>query len=448
MRKSIHLFNMPLIFATSILLLVFGVQFSFAGWEIPPEIPGEYPGKWYGLYCKDVKPEDMEGFADGDAFPNQKVIDSWGYKAKPIEEIKDLVPEDFYGILSNPQVWGDIRVNETELVPLSKYPGKHQKVRMAATEANKGKTSINEKGGLDGYINGFPFPGTKDGTEAGWNFVKARNYGEDCWVKFYTSVVDKKGHTRYSVAETTYMWWGGRLHDQAPEIKPNPNGYDMYNNMGWFSPYDLRGMVMLTHRYNDTEKADDMWLYITSLRRVRRMSTSQRWDKLPGGNDITYDGATGFQGKVANYDWKYLGEKLLLAGHNARSTMTEIKGKPGGTMADQYYQRVNTQMIEFVPRIVSSVSRAVMYLDPETWLCYYVSMYDKRGRPYLFYAHGWGVDGDGCVSPQGFLVADVQRIHSSNNNVFQIYQNADAREKGIEKGYYEMNKLRKIYGGR
>jgi hypothetical protein len=454
MRKSIHLFNMPLIFAASILLLVFGVPFSWAqsgstsGWEIPPEIPGEYPGKWYGVYCPDVDRDKLEGMHDGCAFPNQEIISSWGYKAKPIEEIKDLIPEDFYGIASNPQTWGDIRINETEYIPFEKYPGTHIKMRTAATEANKGKASINEKGGLEGYINGIPFPGTEDGPEAAWNFVKARNYGEDAYIQFYSGIVDKKGHTRYSVAETSYMWWGGRLHTNVPEIKPNPNGYDMYNSMGWFSPYDLRGMVMLTHRYNDPEKADDMWLYITSLRRVRRMSTSQRWDKLPGGQDITYDGATGFQGKVVNYDWKYLGQKMLLAGRHANLRMMEIKGKPGGTMADQLFQRVNTKMIEYTPRIVSSVSRAVMWLDPDTWICYYVSMYDKRGRPYLFYAHGWGTDEDGCVSPQGFLVADVQRIHSSNNGVFQLYYHEDAQSKGISPKFYEMNRLKKRYGGR
>jgi len=179
------------------------------------------------------------------------------------------------------------------------------------------------------------------------------------------------------------------------------------------------------------------------------MSSSQRWDKLPGGNDITYDSATGFQGKPTNYEWKFLGRKLQLVGHNSKNTITEIKGKPAGTICDQWYQRVNIILLQFEPKIVSSVSRAVMFLDPETYACYYVEYFDKRGRPYMFYNHLWAVDGDGGIAPMGFFVADVQRIHSSNNLIYTIFQNDDAiKHKGIVPEYYQMDKLRAYYGGR
>lgn len=448
MQKSTNFFYLPIFALVLISFFFVGPQNSSA-WDLPPQIPGEYEGMWYGMYC-DVPREKLVGMQPGTAFPDQKVINSWGYKgARPIEEIKDLLPELFYEVCTNPEAWGHIRINETAYIPLEKWPGNHQKVRMAATKANKGKASLDEKGMIHGYVNGFPFPGSEEGREIGWNFVKGRNYGDQTWITYYTTVVDKRGHTRYSYPETTYFWWGGRLHgDQVPNWEPNPMGYDLFNHMGWFSPYDLRGMVNLVHRYLDPDKQDDQWMYITSLRRVRRLSAAQRWDKLPGGNDITYDSATGFQGKPTNYEWKYLGRKQLLAGHNARARLTEIKGKPAGTIADQWYQRVNTKMVQYIPKIVSSVSRAVMYLDPESWCCYYVDYYDKRGRPYMFYAHCWAVDNDGNISPEGFFVADVQRIHSSNNNTYDVWFNEKAAEQGINPGYYEMNKLRNIYGGR
>jgi hypothetical protein len=207
-------------------------------------------------------------------------------------------------------------------------------------------------------------------------------------------------------------------------------------------------MVMLTHRYDDADKQDDQWMYITSLRRVRRMSAAQRWDKLPGGQDITYDSATGFQGKPTNYEWKYLGRKELLCGRQAIAQLQEIKGKPGGGTADQLYQRVNTVMVEYVPKIVSSVSKAVMYLDPETYFCYYVEFYDKRGRPYLFYNHCWGITADGCAHLIGFFVGDVQRIHSSNNYIYDTCQNLDAEASGINSRFFQMGSLKKRYCGR
>ena len=114
--------------------------------EIPPRIPGNYEGKWYGIFCTDVDPKDMVGVAYGEAFPNQEIINSWGHKAKPIEEIKDLLPEQYYNMCRHPELWGPIRINETEFIPLEKWPGEHQRLRREATQRNKGKAYLDEKG--------------------------------------------------------------------------------------------------------------------------------------------------------------------------------------------------------------------------------------------------------------------------------------------------------------
>jgi hypothetical protein len=169
---------------------------------------------------------------------------------------------------------------------------------------------------------------------------------------------------------------------------------------------------------------------------------------MPGGQDITWDAATGFQGKPTNYEWKYLGRKELLCGRQAKDQLQEIHDKPGGGCCDQLYQRVNTVMLEYIPKIISSVGRAVMYLDPEMYCCYYVEFFDKRGRPYLFYCHTWVVQGDGCISPIGFLVADVQRTHSSNNYTYEEFQNEDGWKAGIIPSFFEINYLKKIYASR
>jgi len=431
-----------------VLSFFIGLQ-SASALTLPEKIPGNYEGKWYGIHCDLVPREEFKGVRHGEAFPDQKILNSWGYKAKPVEEIKDLLPEIYYDIVSHPELWGDIRINETPFIPIDQWPGEHQKLRMTATEKNKGTARLDEKGHLIDYINGIPFPGSENGQEIAWNFVNARNFGEELRAKFYTAVTDKKGHTRYSVAEQCYLWWKGRLYKpHSPQYLPNPNNYDFYSAMGFKAPYDMRGIVMITHRYDTADKEDDQWMYIPTLRRTRRMSTAQRWDKLPGGQDLTWDAVTGFQGKPSNYEWEYLGRKLLLCGHNSRDILQQIPDKPGGGTADQVYQRVNTVMLQYIPKIVSSVSRAVMYLDPEVYCCYYVEFYDKRGRPYLFYNHCWAPHNTGHVSPIGFFVADVQRIHSSNNYTYDEGQDKDAVADGINPEFFQMNILRSVYGGR
>jgi len=434
-----------------ILFLITGSQFSVAygQFSLPTTIPGNFEGKWYGIHCPYFPKDEAVGVHNGAAFQNQTILDAWGYKAKPIEKIKDLLPEQYYEICTHPELWGNIRINETESVPLEKWPGDHQRLRMEATERNKGKAYLDEKGYIQGYVNGIPFPGSTNPVEIAWNLDKSHNWGEETWIRFYTAVTDKKGHSRYTVTHTNYFWWGGRIHgEHIPDWLPNPNKYDFFNAMLFRLPYDLRGTIALTHRYDDPDIQDDMWMYLPSLRRVRRMSTAQRWDKMPGGQDMTWDAANGFQGRVTNYEWKYLGRKLLLCGRQSLDQLQEIADKPGGGCTDQHYQRVNTIMLQYIPRIVSSVSKAVMYLDPEAYNCYFVEYFDKRGRSYIFHNYGWVVSNSGEISPIGFLVTDVQRVHSSNNYTYDTWQNEAAVSKGVCPSYFEIHGLRKMYGGR
>ena len=458
MRKSANFLNLLFVLIASVLFLVSGVQPSLGGeewgkadwddpFDLPEKIPGEYEGKWYGFYSTTVPRRDLVGVRHGEAFPNQKIINSWGYKAKPLEEIKDLLPEEYYGICSNPQSWGDVRINETAFIPMDQWPGEHQRYRTEVTKKNKGKARLNEEGILVDWENGIPFPGTEKGVELGWNFVNARNYGQELLARFSTAVVDRKGQRRYSTTEQCYLWWKGRLHGEGvPRIEPNPHNYDFYSSLGFSSPYDLKGLVMITHRY-DSLKADDMWMYIPILRRVRRMSTTQRWDKFPGGSDLQYDSVTGFQGKVTNYDWKYLGRKELLCPRQSKDQIQEIKGHLVGA-CDQCYQRVNIVMVEYTPNINSVITKAVMYLDPESYLCYYVSFYDKRGRAYLFQMYPWVIQTTGYESPIGFVVYDLQRLHSSLINTYDEYQDEDAVKYGINRDFFTMKGLRKRYGAR
>ena len=94
------------------------------------------------------------------------------------------------------------------------------------------------------------------------------------------------------------------------------------------------------------------------------------------------------------------------------------------------------------------VSKAIMYLDPDRYCCYYVEFYDRRGRPYLFYNHVWVVHADGAISPIGFFVSDIQRTHSSNNYTYDEFQNLDGEAAGINPSFFHMERLRNRFGGR
>src|SRR3989449_526774 len=86
------------------------------------------------------------------------------------------------------------------------------------------------------------------------------------------------------------LFWTGRLYvDPKPE-KPNPNGYRAQQGLyPVLEPFDLKGVGALGNRYISPDKQDDSWLYLPSLRRVRRLSTAQRSDALFGQYTDIYD---------------------------------------------------------------------------------------------------------------------------------------------------------------
>jgi len=410
----------------------------------------EYPGKWYGWYYPHVNLAEQTELASPPAFQDQKVINAWGYKANSVDEIKDLIPEGFYMIVKNPEIWGPIRINETAYVPKDKWPGDHVRLIQEATKKYKGTARLDEKGHIRDYKAGIPFPGSENPLEIAWNNMKSLNWGQELWVDFVTAIVGKSGDMRFSETSLLNFYFTGRvIGDNIPLYKPNPNNYDILTAYLFRAPYDIRGMVNLNYRYDDPDKDDDSWMYITALRRVRRMSTSQRWDRLPGGNDISYDNATGFYGKPTNYEWKYLGRKELLVGHNPSYELQMLKDMPGGGVNDKQYQRVNTVMVEYIPKIISPISRGVLYLDPVSYVCFYCDNYDKKGRLWIFFNHMWEPHMDGNVCPSSYLTADVQRVHTSSNYIYGLWQDKPAEKlKGVTPSFMTMQALRKFTGGR
>jgi hypothetical protein len=94
------------------------------------------------------------------------------------------------------------------------------------------------------------------------------------------------------------------------------------------APFDARGIQLLTYRYKDSDKPrnaarnDDTWVYVPTLRRVRRISAAQRTDAI-SGTDFTFDDLRSFNGSIPQYEWKCIGRRKLIAPMNS-----EVKGYP------------------------------------------------------------------------------------------------------------------------
>lgn len=72
------------------------------------------------------------------------------------------------------------------------------------------------------------------------------------------------------------------------------------------SPRDIKGTALLS--YAQILEPDDQWLYLPSLKRVKRISSKNKSGPFVG-SEFAYEDITG--NEIGKYDWKYLGRETL-----------------------------------------------------------------------------------------------------------------------------------------
>ncbi len=248
--------------------------------------------------------------------------------------------------------------------------------------------------GLDvkNYVAGLPFPNLdpKDPQIAYkimWNYsynflttddVDLRNFDAD------TGSIPQDGpmtvERHFLLDHFRRLFWTGRLYvDPKPE-KPNPNGYRAQQGLyPILEPFDLKGVGALGNRYDDSGKQDDSWLYLPSLRRVRRLSTAQRSDAL-FGQDTDVDSYYGYSGHIAWMDWKYLGEKEVLGSFHGEHFPVKWNEKVDWAFDDLWEKR-KVYAIEGVSKLPQyAYSKRVIWVDKEGWVIPFTDIYDRSGE--------------------------------------------------------------------
>ena len=301
-----------------------------------------------------------------------KVIDK-----SNLDEIKDDLPVSHQIRISE---WGmKANLREKKDYTYEPPPG-----FMAATELNrKSKVVLDPEKGLLNYYDrgGWPFPDPKDGTEIIWNGLKASFFGDDFDHPYVGHFMGPRGDERSIGGAWTSIQWVART-DVEPlgSFQPNPDGIEHKETIFQTYPFELKGTSILTVRFMDPKKADNMWIYVASLRRIRRMSASQRCDTYIG-SDFIYDDFGGMSWKGETADYKLLEEKEMWIGMNNVDSIPYSKGKP-------YPQRI-AEDLEKRPCYIVEVKhhdpnyvygRRVVYIDKETYTPVMTDVYDTKGN--------------------------------------------------------------------
>ena len=77
-------------------------------------------------------------------------------------------------------------------------------------------------------------------------------------------------------------------------------------------PFDMKDTRFVIERSDDAREEDQVYSYLPTQRRVRRISSKERADRFLG-SELNFDDFEGFSGRVLDYDWSYLGRRRVFA---------------------------------------------------------------------------------------------------------------------------------------
>lgn len=264
-----------------------------------------------------------------------------------------------------------------------------------ATEKYAGQVKLAEDGlTLIGHVAGAPFPNIdpadpKIAVKIMWNYEYRPYPGTDDFVEYdFPADTGAVGNGQpmqverhYWIGESRRMYYNSRLYvDPKPEL-PNPEGIRFKEVLGpLVAPFDLKGIGALEYRYIDPSKQDDTWLYVPSLRRVRRLSTAQRSDSL-FGQDTDPDSYWGYNGHIAWSEWKFLGEKEMLGVlHGEHYPMKRCPGDADFLFCDAWEKR-KVYVIEGISKLPQyAYGKRVIFIDKEAMVVIYSDIYDRNNE--------------------------------------------------------------------
>ncbi len=252
---------------------------------------------------------------------------------------------------------------------------------------------------LVGYVAGQPFPllDANDPFVAQkiiWNNAFRPITTDDYDLRFFEcqSGNVRPGKNQWIIDEEMVGHYAGYDEIGRTEVEPLPVDPDFKktNRMWLFGLYPIlapaseRGTGLVRFRYADPNRGDDSWLWSPGSRRVRRLNESILSTASGVASAWNPDHYSGFNPKTEAYDYKFLGEKEMLAVvHAIHSPEVTCPYDGGSSQCPEAWEMRHMYLIEALPRynvIDTLQGRNVVYIDSEVWFEPYVDAYDRSGQ--------------------------------------------------------------------
>ena len=346
-----------------------------------------------------------------------------------VELIKDIATE---GLVVELQRGAQIKIAETTTRPEAKQP----KFWLDATLRHNGQAVLDKSGQLwhksgGPWIGGAPFPEPKSALEAIWSYKFSPRRYDNVRVISTTSHIDTNGVlVRKDEAIFMQIQTVGRL---VVDPKPVVSQYkDELHRvlLSLHKPFDSYGLAVLTTVHYDASRLPDTNLYIPTLRRTRRVPSSQRFEPT-GPYAVHYTSDFDIQNDpVLTWSWNLAGRKPML-GPSPSNVGTRAKGAkredfvfppfPDKFPRTTWELRPEMLLLDGVPHLPgANYSKKRVYFDPIYLITEQADIWDMAGKMWKYLLFIWGdtgvSDNAGGTAPDltGIVFADLQRDFHSN----------------------------------
>jgi len=328
-----------------------------------------------------------------------------------------------------------IKVGETFVIP-------NNPKFLEQTLLYQGSASLDpDSGQLLNYHEGTPFasePEINDhqaGQKLAWNMRYA--YGGDAsvvepFIWEYRNMNTAKIERTISFVGKTLRYKHRVSMTPIPSLPNNPA--DIFNAIYLVAqkPYDLKDTQLLVHRLEDDSARERTWLYLSVQRRVRRLPSGQSTDAFLG-SDIMIEDFLGYNGRIMDMTWKYLGSRQLLTPFFRYDQIPlddetldsegfrfgQFHGQ-GNCFPNVPWQLRKVYILEAVPKWEQHpLSKRLFYVDAETFIPVSGRYYDRAGKIWRLGIAGFAHPdyhlqqnkGSGVAIPSLISMIDVQAKH-------------------------------------
>ncbi|MGE0810578.1 MAG: DUF1329 domain-containing protein [Immundisolibacter sp.] len=305
---------------------------------------------------------------------------------------------------------------------------------LEVTEKHKGEASLDAGKHLVNYTTGVPFPDLDPadpdaGYKLTYNILRFGWLGDTMNLQplNFLIISGKTGLEKEQGWVYRRFLMSGRLGE--PHVLDN--SISKYEALVNVYPNDTRGLGLLTVNYADG-RLPDVYAYVKSLRRVRRLS-SGAWADPVQGTDLLFDDTFGLNLDPTWYEnWKLIAKRQGLgvdksilppldekASGKAKYPFMRLDEAPYWNFQPDNYEIKDVYELEGTPKNNHLVSRRHMFVGATLGApkFYWQDHYDRKGEhwhtEYVGYKD-WKWD-DGRTGPTvtGVVLVDVQRMHAT-----------------------------------